>query len=194
MSWRMRSCTCNNDKQEDSRRADAKKVVEIIKEYRKKKANKLKHVDEAKIASLLKIEAGEYEIDSIIEKTKQLKRLTLEESAKLLSGVDEKLLKKIYDAAAYVKNTIYGKRVVMFVPLYISNLCSNNCVYCGFAANNKQTVRKALTPEEIKEQTEILLKRGHKRILMVSGESASKKNIDYYVDAVKLFIQRNIRK
>ncbi len=145
----------------------------------------MKHVDEAKIASLLKVEAGEYEIDSIIEKTKQLKRLTLEESAKLLSVVDEKLLKKIYDAAAYVKNTIYGKRVVMFVPLYISNLCSNNCVYCGFAANNKQTVRKALTPEEIKEQTEILLKRGHKRILMVSGESASKKNIDYYVDAVK---------
>lgn len=145
----------------------------------------MKHIDEARIASLLKTEASEEEIDSIVEKTKHLKRLSLEESAKLLSVTDEKLLKKIYEAAAYVKNTIYGKRVVMFVPLYISNICSNNCVYCGFAANNKHTVRKHLSPAEIKEQTEILLKRGHKRILMVAGEPASKNNADYYVDAMK---------
>jgi len=146
----------------------------------------LKHIDESKINALLKIEAKKDEIDKILEKTKQLKRLTLEESAKLLAVQDNELLKKIYAAAAYVKNTIYGKRVFLFVPLYISNLCSNSCTYCGFAANNKHTVRKHLTPTQIKEQAEILLKRGHKRILMVSGEIADEsKNIEYYVQAVK---------
>lgn len=145
----------------------------------------MKHIDEKKINSLLEVKTNPKEVEEILKKTKSLQRLTLEESAKLLSVNDADLLQKIFDAASYVKQTIYGKRVVMFVPLYISNLCSNNCVYCGFAANNKQTVRKALKPEEIKAQTELLLKRGHKRVLMVSGEAESKKNIDYYVDAVK---------
>jgi 2-iminoacetate synthase len=146
----------------------------------------VKHIDEAKINSLLDLNVSEQEIDYILKKTQLLKRLTLEESAKLLSVKEASLLKKIYNAAAYVKNRIYGKRVVMFVPLYISNLCSNSCLYCGFAANNKLTVRKKLSPQEIKEQTEILLKRGHKRILMVAGEMASsQENVNYYVDAVK---------
>ncbi|MDR2437388.1 MAG: [FeFe] hydrogenase H-cluster radical SAM maturase HydG [Endomicrobium sp.] len=146
----------------------------------------MKHIDESKINSLLNLNVSHQEIDDILKKTKLLKRLTLEESAKLLSVKDVSLLEKIYDAAKHVKNVIYGKRVVMFVPLYISNFCSNSCVYCGFAANNKLTVRKKLSIQEIKQQTEILLKRGHKRILMLAGEMASsKENIDYYVDAVK---------
>ncbi|GHT60816.1 [FeFe] hydrogenase H-cluster radical SAM maturase HydG [Endomicrobiia bacterium] len=146
----------------------------------------MKHIDEAKIDVLLKIGSTEKEIDDILEKTKQLKRLSLEESAKLLSVEDSSVLQKIYDAASYVKDTIYGKRVVLFIPLYISNFCANSCLYCGFASNNKLTARKKLTFAEIKEQTEILLKRGHKRILMVAGEMASsKENIDYYVGAVK---------
>ncbi|MDR3257112.1 MAG: [FeFe] hydrogenase H-cluster radical SAM maturase HydG [Endomicrobium sp.] len=146
----------------------------------------MKHVDEVKINSLLKIEATKEEICSILKKTKQLKRLSLEESAKLLSVTDSTLLEKIYETAFYIKNAIYGKRVVIFVPLYISNFCANSCLYCGFAANNKLSVRKKLTIAEIKKQTEILLKRGHKRILMVAGEMASsKENIDYYIDAIK---------
>jgi 2-iminoacetate synthase len=146
----------------------------------------LKHVDEAKINSLLDLNVSQQEIDNILKKTKLLKRLTLEESAKLLSIKDASLLKKIYDAATHVKNIVYGKRVVMFVPLYISNVCANSCLYCGFSANNKLTIRKKLSLKEIKEQTEILLKRGHKRILMVAGEMASsKENVAYYVDGVK---------
>jgi 2-iminoacetate synthase len=146
----------------------------------------LKHIDEAKINSLLNLNISQQDINDILKKAKLLKRLSLEESAKLLSVKDTSLLEKIYNAAEHVKNTIYGKRVVMFVPLYISNVCANSCLYCGFAANNKLTVRKKLSPKEIKEQAEILLKRGHKRILIVSGEmTSSKENIDYYVDAVK---------
>jgi len=146
----------------------------------------MKHIDEPKINSLLKIVPEEKEVERILEKTKQLKRLTLEESAMLLAVTEPKLLKKVYAAASYVKDTIYGRRVVLFVPLYISNICANGCLYCGFAATNKVTVRKHLSIEEIKHQTEILLKRGHKRILMLAGEAPlTKDNIDYYIDAVK---------
>jgi 2-iminoacetate synthase len=82
---------------------------------------------------------------------------------------------------------VYGRRVVLFAPLYISNLCANNCLYCGFKADNPLTVRKALTAAEITKQTEWLLKRGHKRILMVSGEAAPPRrtNVDYYTESVQ---------
>ncbi|MDR2437007.1 MAG: [FeFe] hydrogenase H-cluster radical SAM maturase HydG [Endomicrobium sp.] len=146
----------------------------------------MKHIDESKISSLLNLNVSRQEIDDILKKTKFLKRLTFEESAKLLSVKDVPLLEKIYDAAKHVKNAVYGKRVVMFVPLYISNFCANSCTYCGFASNNKYTVRKKLSIQEIKQQTEVLLKGGHKRILMVAGEMASsKENVNYYIDAVK---------
>jgi 2-iminoacetate synthase len=156
--------------------------------------NKLKHIDGIRINSFLEIKTSEKEIDCILKKTKQLKRLSIEESAKLLSVGSSVLLKKIYDAASYVKNVVYGKRVVIFVPLYISNFCTNSCLYCGFALDNNLTIRKKLTFREIKEQTEILLKRGHKRILMVAGEMSSlEENTDYYVGAVKAIYSANYK-
>ncbi|MDR2616465.1 MAG: [FeFe] hydrogenase H-cluster radical SAM maturase HydG [Endomicrobium sp.] len=145
----------------------------------------MKHVDEHMINSLLEAKVTNVELNCILSKTRTLQRLSIEETAKLLSVKDFESLQKVYAAASYVKEIIYGKRIVMFVPLYISNYCSNSCLYCGFAANNKLTIRKKLTFEEIKNQTEILLKKGHKRILMVAGEMASsKENLDYYVGAV----------
>lgn len=149
----------------------------------------MKYIDENIINRLLKDSSGvsQETVASILNKSKSLERLTLAESAALLSVEDAQILEKIYDAAAFVKNDIYGKRVVLFAPLYISNYCANSCLYCAFKSDNKLIERKALNTEEIKSQVEWLLKRGHKRILLVAGEAAppNKKPIDYYVEAVE---------
>jgi len=148
----------------------------------------MKQINEEKINNLLvdASDASSPKIDRIINKSKSLKRLTLEESAVLLACQDAAILDKIFSAANFVKERIYGKRVVLFAPLYINNFCCNNCVYCAFKSDNKLLKRKALNTAEIRQQTEWLLKRGHKRILMVSGESApaGKSNIDYYIESV----------
>ncbi len=148
----------------------------------------MKHINESRIAELL-AEAGKAappEIERILAKSRSLQRLSLGETAALLAIEDEASLEKIYQAAAYVKDTIYGRRVVLFAPLYISNLCSNACLYCAFKSDNALTRRRALTVEEIKEQTSWLLTRGHKRILIVSGEPPEAASaVDYYTDAVK---------
>ncbi len=147
------------------------------------------YINEDKIKSILESakKASFTEVNRILEKSKELKRLSLEETATLLSVEDPKILKDIYKSAAFVKNEIYGKRVVLFAPLYISNICKNNCVYCAFRADNKTLERKALTPEEITKQTELLLKSGHKRVLVVAGEAPPKGKglVEYYVEAIK---------
>lgn len=148
----------------------------------------MKYIDEVKIESLLdsakKTTLGE--LREILVKAKSLKRLSLEETAALLAVDDHQGIEEIFEAASYVKDIIYGRRVVLFVPLYISNLCVNSCLYCAFKSDNRLSKRKALSVEEIKEQVKYLLLRGHKRILMVAGEASSgeKKNIDYYLEAV----------
>jgi 2-iminoacetate synthase len=147
------------------------------------------YINEEKINNILK-DAAKFDqglLNRILDKAKSLKRLTLSESAALLMVKDGQYLEKIFAAASLVKDTIYGRRVVLFAPLYISNLCANACLYCAFKSDNKLIKRKALSVSEIKAQTEWLLQRGHKRILMVCGEEApqGQDNVDYYVNAVK---------
>ncbi|MFA6913904.1 MAG: [FeFe] hydrogenase H-cluster radical SAM maturase HydG [Endomicrobiia bacterium] len=156
----------------------------------------MKHINEEKINKLINLEqCSREEFDNIIAKSKQLKRLTTEESAKLLNIKDKDLIKIIFETAEYVKNTIYGKRVVLFVPLYINNICTNECLYCSFCKSNKTTIRKKLTIDEIKEQTRILLERGHKRILMLSSESANENDdIEYFVKAIEAIYSVNVGK
>ncbi len=158
----------------------------------------MKYINEEKINNLLidatKVDARK--LDAILEKAKSLQRLTLEESAALLSVKDPAYIQKIFKAASFVKDTIYGRRVVLFAPLYISNLCANSCLYCAFKSDNPLIKRKALTVAEINTQIEWLLRRGHKRILMVCGEEApgGKTNIDYYLEAVKAIYAAQVGK
>lgn len=148
----------------------------------------MKFIDEKKIEELLikgaHVDAGR--LEEILSQSRALRRLTLEEAAVLLSVRSPESIAKIFGAAAYVKNAVYGSRVVLFAPIYISNICANECLYCAFKAGNSHINRKVLTADEINRETEWLLKRGHKRILMVAGESdSSRKNIDYYIESIE---------
>jgi len=138
-----------------------------------------------KIENLLNAKISPQNIADILKKSKALQRLSLEEVAILLSVEDESLLAQIFQAAHDLKENIYGKRLVVFVPLYISNLCNNECLYCAFRTSNKGVVRRALTQEEILKEVEFLLKDGQKRILLVSGEAYPKEGLDYILKSIE---------
>jgi len=148
----------------------------------------MKYVNESKIYGALERakKAPRKRLDQVLEKAKALKRLTVEETALLLSFSGPDDLHKIQEAASYVKRSIYGTRVVLFAPLYISNICSNYCAYCAFKADNQNIFRKKLTMDEIADETKTLLKMGHKRLLVVAGESAGEEeqDVEYYVSSI----------
>ncbi|GFN22592.1 [FeFe] hydrogenase H-cluster radical SAM maturase HydG [Thermanaeromonas sp. C210] len=124
-------------------------------------------------------------LEDILRKARNLRGLTLEEAASLLNLRDEHLLTQVYAAAGEVKEKVYGRRIVLFAPLYISNRCSNNCLYCGFRRDNRQLKRRALTPEEIGREAKALAEKGFKRVLLVSGEGREGRDVDYLVEAIK---------
>ncbi len=98
---------------------------------------------------------------------------------------DTELKQELFNTAGWIKNEIYGERLVFFAPLYISDFCINNCDYCNFHTANLALRRKKLTQEEIKEQTKILINMGHKRILLECGEDHLNNGIDYVVKAIE---------
>lgn len=109
-------------------------------------------------------------VSSILKKALGLRGLTLEEAAALLNIEDPVLLESLYEKAGKVKERVFGRRVVLFAPLYLSNYCTNGCLYCGFRSSNKTVARKALTPEEAVIEAKALTGMGFKRVLLVTGE------------------------
>jgi 2-iminoacetate synthase len=144
-------------------------------------------IDEKKIEKLLQESKDplKEKVLSVIEKALKSKGLTPEETAVLLQCEDKTLLEKMFAAARKIKEGIYGNRLVLFAPLYVTNICINNCLYCGFRRDNKELVRKQLSMEEIRMEVEALLKQGHKRTLLLTGEDPVTSNIKYVEDAIK---------
>lgn len=135
------------------------------------------------------------QIDEIIAKSFELKGLSFNDVALLCRVESDELLAPIFSAAKKVKEAIYGRRIVLFAPLYISNLCANECLYCAFRVSNKLLTRRALSMAEIAEETKSVLDQGHKRVLMVAGESYPKDDgFSYVIKAIEaIYNTKNLR-
>lgn len=120
----------------------------------------------------------------VLDKARNMKGLSHSDVATLLNVEDPSLIKEMYSIAGAIKDKIYGNRVVMFAPLYISNYCVNNCTYCGYQRDNKFKRRK-LTMEEISTEVKVLEKLGHKRIALEVGEDPVNCDIDYVLEAIE---------
>lgn len=119
-------------------------------------------------------------IQEILEKAKLQKGLTHREASVLLACPDEAIWKELYQLAEKIKLDYYGKRIVLFAPLYLSNYCVNSCVYCPYHIKNKHICRKKLTQEEIQKEVIALQDMGHKRLALEAGE-------DPYITPLNIF-------
>lgn len=123
------------------------------------------------------------EIDRILSKAREYQGLTHREVAILLEIDDDEILNEMYKIAREIKERIYGKRIVLFAPLYLSSYCVNNCKYCGYRCANK-IGRHQLTQEELRAEVRALEAMGHKRLLLEAGEDDERCPIDYILECI----------
>lgn len=129
-------------------------------------------IDAQKIEGLLSgVKEDKARYREIFAKSLEKNPLNLEETASLLAIRSQEGLEELFETAKALKKAIYGNRIVLFAPLYIGNLCINDCLYCGFRKSSGGTVRKTLTPEEIISEVKSLQDEGQKRLILVFGES-----------------------
>lgn len=142
-------------------------------------------IDDGYLHSLIENTKEEPErLEEIFAKSKRKQPLSVEETAALLAIKSEEGLEKLYETARELKKSVYGNRIVLFAPLYVGNLCINNCKYCGFRSSSSDTVRKTLTQEELVNEIYNLEDEGHKRLILVFGE-APKYTPQFIADCVK---------
>jgi len=119
----------------------------------------------------------------IMAKALELQRLDPDETAALLNCQDEEIWEEMYQVGYQIKEKVYGRRIVTFAPLYVSNYCVNNCVYCGYRKSNKETVRHRLTLDQVEAEIKALVQQGHKRLIMVYGEHPLS-DVHYIADTI----------
>lgn len=142
-------------------------------------------IHEDEIESLLNTAKSDASrVREIIAKSEEIQILTLEECAVLLNVEDPALWEEIFAAALRIKQKVYGPRIVTFAPLYTSNYCVNNCLYCGFRSENAGEHRLQLTEEQLIEEVKRLTAVGHKRLVLSVGEHPCS-GVDYLVKTLK---------
>lgn len=121
---------------------------------------------------------------SILDKAAQFKGLTHREAAVLLACDVKEVNDRIFETAIKVKEHIYGSRIVLFAPLYLSNYCVNKCVYCPYHNQNHHIPRKKLTQEEVAKEVIALQDMGHKRLAIEAGEDPVNNPIEYILECI----------
>ncbi len=124
-------------------------------------------------------------VRDVIQASLNKKRLSLEETAVLINADDPDLIEEIKEGARSLKENVYGERIVLFAPLYVGDLCTNNCQYCGFRSTNKDVKRITLTSDELVNETRALIDQGHKRLILVYGEHP-KYSAEFIAETVRI--------
>ncbi|MDP5129957.1 MAG: 2-iminoacetate synthase ThiH [Paraglaciecola sp.] len=97
----------------------------------------------------------------------------------LLSPAAQPYLETMAQRASQLTQQRFGHTINLFIPLYLSNLCANECDYCGFTMSNK-IKRKVLNLNEINKEIDILKRNKFDSVLLVAGEHESKVGINYF--------------
>jgi 2-iminoacetate synthase len=116
-------------------------------------------------------------------------RLSLEDLAALLSPAAEPFLEEMAQKANALTRRRFGRVIQMYAPLYLSNECTNACVYCGFSRKN-EVQRRTLSPAEALEEANLLIEAGFRHILLVSGESPRHVDTEFLAALVPRFNRR----
>ena len=123
-------------------------------------------------------------VRGLLDKAAGYGGLSHREAAILLEVQDPAVLAEIFAMARKIKEHIYGRRIVMFAPLYLSDFCINRCAYCGYNHDNKMPRRK-LDSGQLEAEVRVLERMGHKRLALEAGEDPLNCPLDYLIDCIK---------
>ena len=125
------------------------------------------------------------EVQRALEKSVMGKRLQLEDFMTLISPAAEASISVMKKMSTQLTQQRFGRTIGMYIPLYLSNLCSNDCTYCGFSMSNR-IKRKTLNAAEVESELQAIKAKGYDSILLVTGEQETKVGMTYFRQMIPL--------
>lgn len=123
-------------------------------------------------------------LSEILKKAEKAEGISHREAAVLMECDIPEVNEKIKKLAVQIKEKFYGRRIVMFAPLYLSNYCVNGCTYCPYHQKNKTIPRIKLTQEQIHDEVVALQDMGHKRLAIEAGEDPVNNPLEYILESI----------
>ena len=117
------------------------------------------------------------------------KASTLEEFAALISPAATPYLEQMAQLSSAITRKYFGRTMRLFAPLYVSNECVNNCVYCGFA-NRHKIERRTLTLDEVRREVDAVYNLGFRNLLIVAAENPKLVSSGYIADVIDIAIKK----
>ncbi len=122
------------------------------------------------------------QIDHILNQ----QRISVDDFARLLNpDMSAEQLERMALRAQQITRQRFGRTILLYAPLYLSNECLNGCLYCGFNAEN-ELPRKTLNFKEVEREARHLHDQGFRHLLLLTGEAPHSANVDYLEQAVKI--------
>lgn len=106
----------------------------------------------------------------LLEKAYQTNDLTKEEITDLLENITHEEREVLFNNALKTKQVYYGNKVYLRGLVEFSNICRQDCLYCGIRASNAKVKRYRLTPEEILDCCDQGYQLGYRTFVLQSGE------------------------
>jgi 2-iminoacetate synthase len=112
---------------------------------------------------------------------------TIQDMAALLSPAALPYLEAMAREAHRLTRWHFGRTIGLYVPLYLSNLCAADCVYCGFAVRSGSMERRlTLKPETVRKECAALAAQGFENVLLLTGEAPKAVKVDYIAECVSI--------
>lgn len=109
---------------------------------------------------------------------------TLEDFKALISPAAEPFIEQMAEKSHRLTQKRFGNTMQLYIPIYVSNACTNGCVYCGFNHSN-DIERKILSMDELKNEGTRLREFGFEHLLLVSGEDSRVCGMPYFKEALR---------
>ncbi len=126
------------------------------------------------------------DVRRVLDKVRRNRRLPDDEDfMALISPAAAPFLEEMAQLSRQFTQERFGKTISMYIPMYVTNLCTNFCVYCGFNHNNP-FARTVLTMEQVKAECEAIKKLGpFENLLIVSGEAPARCGVEYFENVIR---------
>ncbi|CCO24136.1 2-iminoacetate synthase ThiH [Maridesulfovibrio hydrothermalis] len=123
----------------------------------------------------------EQDVKRAINKT----TLSPEDFLALLSPAAVPFIEEMAQKASQLTLQHFGRTIQLFTPLYLSNFCTNRCIYCGFNTKN-DIPRTQLDPEQIEEEAKAIAATGLKHLLILTGDARTKASPEYLKSCLEI--------
>lgn len=141
-------------------------------------------IDEASLDSALRT-VDEAAVDRVLEQVAAGESASAGDLAVLLSSSANSRLETMAQLASDLTKRRFGRVLILYLPLYLSNHCESLCRYCGFSAE-KKIKRTSLTFEEIELEAEAIAASGVRQILLLTGEAPRRETVEYIARAAEI--------